>query len=85
MIHSFILHTQIFTTSHGSAHFRRCMIIELSHQGYSGYGEATEILYYGKDLDRMIALVKSHQTWVELLNIIDPVVAISAVVRKVSF
>ncbi len=49
------------------------MIIELSHQGYSGYGEATEILYYGKDLDRMIALVKSHQTWVELLNIIDPV------------
>ena len=56
-IHTYQLQTRkVFTTSHGSSNYRRCLILELSHEGLSGYGEATEILYYGKNLERMIQL-----------------------------
>ncbi len=72
-IHTYNLLTRkVFTTSHGSASYRRCMIIELSHQDLSGYGEATEILYYGKNLERMIQLVQEHKSWIESLDIIPP-------------
>ena len=73
VIHSFQLQTRkIFTTSHGSAAYRRCMVIELIHNDLSGYGEATEILYYGKNLERMMQLVKDHKSWIESLDIIPP-------------
>jgi len=62
----------VFTTSHGSAAFRRCLIVELQHEGYSGYGEATEILYYGKNLEEMVQRVKASQDWIESTVIIDP-------------
>lgn len=73
IIHTFQLQTKkIFTTAHGSAAFRRCMIIELQHEGKSGYGEATEILYYGKNLERMVHLAKSNASWIEGLDILPP-------------
>ncbi|MEP7323159.1 MAG: dipeptide epimerase [Saprospiraceae bacterium] len=72
-IHTYHLQTRkVFTTSHGSAAYRRCLIIELSHEGLSGYGEATEILYYGKNLERMIQLVRMNTEWIESMDIIPP-------------
>lgn len=74
ILHTYKLLTRkVFTTSHGSAAFRRCLIIELEHEGFSGYGEATEILYYGKNLEAMIQMVKASQDWIESSPVIDPV------------
>jgi len=75
IIHTYKLLTRkVFTTSHGSAAFRRCLIVELEHEGFSGYGEATEILYYGKNLEAMIQLIKANRDWIESSTIIDPFV-----------
>lgn len=72
-IHTYQLNTRkVFTTSHGSAAYRRCMIIELEQDGCSGYGEATEILYYGKNLEAMIRLVKENQEWIENGVLLEP-------------
>lgn len=72
-IHTYNLQTRkVFTTSHGSAANRRCMILELKHEGSSGYGEATEILYYGKNLEKMVQLVLDHKSWIESMDIIPP-------------
>jgi L-Ala-D/L-Glu epimerase len=73
IVHSFRLRTRkTFTTSHGSADHRNCLIVELQADGHSGYGEATEILYYGKDLQRMVQLLAQHQSWLETLDLIEP-------------
>jgi hypothetical protein len=48
------------------------MILELKHEGSSGYGEATEILYYGKNLEKMVQLVLDHKSWIESMDIIPP-------------
>jgi len=75
ILHTFKLLTRkVFTTSHGSAAFRRCLVVELQHEGCSGYGEATEILYYGKNLEEMIQRVKASQDWIESTTITDPFV-----------
>lgn len=75
ILHTYRLLTRkIFTTSHGSAAFRRCLIVELQQDGYSGYGEATEILYYGKNLEAMIQLVKINQDWIESMPVADPLI-----------
>lgn len=75
IIHTFRLTTRkTFTTSHGSAHFRNALIIELIEDNHRGYGEATEILYYAKDINKMIALVKKHQTWIESLDLVPPTI-----------
>lgn len=72
-IHTYQLQTRkVFTTSHGSAAYRRCMIVELEHRGVSGYGEATEILYYDKNLERMVKSVLDHKSWIESLDLIPP-------------
>ena len=72
-IHTYNLQTRkVFTPSHGSAAYRRCMILELKHEGSSGYGEATEILYYGKNLEKMVQLVLDHKSWIESMDIIPP-------------
>lgn len=72
-LHTYKLITRkVFTTSHGSADHRRCLIVELEQDGCQGYGEATEILYYGKNLEAMIDLVKRHQDWIESLPIAEP-------------
>jgi len=72
-IHTYILKTRkVFTTSHGSADHRRCLIVELEHEGCKGYGEATEILYYGKNLEAMVRLVQGNKEWIESLPMADP-------------
>lgn len=74
-IHTYKLFTRkTFTTSHGSSNFRNSLILELIEDGHHGYGEATEILYYGKDIHQMVQLVKKHQAWLESLDLLPPTV-----------
>lgn len=73
ILHTFKLLTRkVFTTSHGSAAFRRCLVVELQHEGFSGFGEATEILYYGKNLEDMVQMINASREWIEASIIIDP-------------
>lgn len=73
IIHTFKLYTRkVFTTSHGSASYRHSLVIELIEDDKRGYGEATEILYYGKDIKKMVALVQKHKTWIESLDLLPP-------------
>ncbi|MBP6795774.1 MAG: dipeptide epimerase [Saprospiraceae bacterium] len=73
IIHTFKLFTRkVFTTSHGSSSYRNSLVIELVEEDKRGYGEATEILYYGKDINNMIALVQKQATWIESLDLLPP-------------
>ena len=73
IIHTFKLYTRkVFTTSHGSSSYRNSLVIELVEEDKRGYGEATEILYYGKDVHKMIALVQKHRSWIESLDLLPP-------------
>ena len=48
-----------FTISHGSRDFQPTLIVILSDQGFTGYGEAAATVYYGVSVDKMIASIKS--------------------------
>lgn len=73
IIHTFKLYTRkVFTTAHGSANYRHSLVLELIEDGKTGYGEATEILYYGKNINKMIALVQKHKAWIESLDLLPP-------------
>jgi len=75
IIHTFKLNTRkVFTTAHGSANYRNSLVLELIEDGKKGYGEATEILYYGKNINSMIALVQKHKAWIESLDLLPPAI-----------
>ncbi|WP_436716351.1 dipeptide epimerase [Roseiconus lacunae] len=42
-----------FTIARGSTSVQRSLIVELQHEGQSGYGEVTENSYYGHTIDSM--------------------------------
>ncbi|MDX1760751.1 MAG: dipeptide epimerase [Christiangramia sp.] len=48
-----------FTISHGSRDFQPTLIVILSDQGFTGYGEAAATVYYGVTVNKMIASIKS--------------------------
>ncbi|UJH90136.1 dipeptide epimerase [Antarcticibacterium sp. 1MA-6-2] len=57
--HSFDLELRnTFTISHGSRDFQPSLIVELNDQGYSGYGEAAAVFYYGITVEKMISDLK---------------------------
>ena len=53
-----------FTISHGSRNFQPTMIVALSDEGFTGYGEAAATSYYGVTVEKMQASLKSVEALV---------------------
>lgn len=50
-----------FTISHGSRNFQPSLIVELNHEGFSGYGEAAATSYYGVSLENMMSAIRKAE------------------------
>jgi len=61
-----------FTIAHGTFHFREAVILELREGSLSGFGEATVITYYGKNLEQFLTVLKKHKAFIEALNLDTP-------------
>lgn len=61
-----------FTISKGTFHYRNALIIILDEGGMQGYGECTEISYYGISIDAFIEELKSSKSRIELIPFDDP-------------
>jgi len=65
-LHRFLLPlTHTFTIARGSIDTRGSLIVELSAQGQSGFGEVTENSYYGQTLNSMSGAVEGVRSTVE--------------------
>lgn len=47
-----------FTISYGSRNFQPSLIVEMSHNGISGYGEAAATSYYGVTVEKMMEAIR---------------------------
>ena len=54
-----------FTIARGSLTHQRTLIVQLTHDGKSGFGEATEDTYYGQTLDSMTESIERVRNRVE--------------------
>lgn len=61
-----------FTIAKGSYSERRALIVQLSQDGCTGYGEATEITYYGVDLDRLRQTIADHADQLSGIELTSP-------------
>ena len=61
-----------FTIAYGTFHHREALIVELIDKGLSGFGEATAISYYGKNLADFIAVLETHRPLIEQCTFIHP-------------
>ncbi len=61
-----------FTTAHGLKTHQPTLIVELSFNGITGYGEAPAIVYYGVTLEGMIAELEQKIEVIKKYSIIDP-------------
>lgn len=61
-----------FTISYGTFHYREAVIVELVQDGFSGFGEATAISYYGKSMDYFLKTLSDKKQLIESLIIDDP-------------
>jgi L-Ala-D/L-Glu epimerase len=61
-----------FKTAHGLKTEQPTLIVKLGFRGVFGYGEATEIVYYGVTLDAMIAKLESGRKVIENYSLMHP-------------
>jgi len=61
-----------FTISRGTVSVQPTLVVELSQNGQTGYGEATTNSYYHATLDNMTAALESVQPALESLSLDDP-------------
>lgn len=61
-----------FTIAYGTFNFREAVIVELKEGELSGYGEATVITYYGKNLAQFLSVLAEHKAFIETLKIETP-------------
>ncbi len=61
-----------FRTAHGLKTEQPTLIIQLGFRGLHGYGEATEIVYYGVSIDNMIEQLEQKRSVIENYSLIDP-------------
>ena len=61
-----------FTIAHGTFQYREAIIVELQDGPLSGFGEATVITYYGKNLAQFQSILKENQSFIESLTITNP-------------
>ena len=63
---------ETFSISYGSYSFREALIVSLSKNGKTGYGECTVIDYYGINLDDFTQKLAEIQTQIEKQYIKHP-------------
>lgn len=63
-----------FTISKGTFHYRNALIIILEKEGIQGYGECTEISYYGISIDAFIETLKASKSQIESLAFDHPTI-----------
>src|ERR1700722_2514111 len=61
-----------FTISRGTKTHQPTLIIELSHNGLTGYGEAPAISYYHIPVEKMIADLEAKRPFIEKFALTDP-------------
>ncbi len=61
-----------FKTAHGLKTEQPTLIIKLGFRGLWGYGEATEIVYYGVTIDDMVEKLEQKRKVIEAYSLIDP-------------
>lgn len=61
-----------FTIAHGTFHYREAVVVELISGQFSGFGEATAISYYGKDLSSFIRVLEEHRALIERFTLTIP-------------
>jgi len=61
-----------FTIAHGIFHVRDAIILELQADGFSGFGEATVITYYGKSLAKFMEVLQEHRAFITSLKLHHP-------------
>ena len=72
-IHTYQLQLKhTFSISHESRDVMPSLIVELSQDGYSGYGEATETRYYGVTLEGMIKTLEQLKPVIEKTPLVTP-------------
>ncbi len=63
---------ETFSISYGDYSFREALIISLSHNNKSGYGECTAIDYYKIDLQSYLIIIQKIQAQIESQKIVAP-------------
>jgi len=61
-----------FTIAHGTFHYREAIVVELIENGISGFGEATVITYYGKNLNQFLSVIQNNKSVIETLSLENP-------------
>lgn len=64
---------EIFSISYGSYSHRDALVVSLSKNGSTGYGECTAIDYYGIDLEVFVLKLESIQVLIEKQSISHPI------------
>lgn len=54
-----------FKIAHDERSVQKTLIVELSNEEYSGFGEATASRYYGNSIESMISLLEEHRALIE--------------------
>ncbi|MEN9335941.1 MAG: hypothetical protein RLZZ500_928 [Bacteroidota bacterium] len=52
---------ETFSISYGNYQYREALLVQLSHAGFTGYGECTAITYYHIDLQAFHQLLQRHE------------------------
>jgi L-alanine-DL-glutamate epimerase-like enolase superfamily enzyme len=66
IIHPYNLELEhTFTITHESRNFQNGLVVELQHEGFSGFGEASATTYYGQTLEGMIEKLESLRLIIE--------------------
>lgn len=61
-----------FTISHGSRNFQPSLVVEIEHDGHTGFGEAAATSYYGVTVEEMIGAIKGVESLVRKNIDLDP-------------
>ncbi len=73
IIHPYNLELEhTFTITHESRKFQNGLVVELQHEGFSGFGEASATTYYGQTLEGMIEKLESLRAVIESSVIENP-------------
>ncbi len=61
-----------FTTAHGLKTVQPALVVKLGFRGFFGYGEATEIVYYGVTIADMVAKLEASRRAIESYSLTTP-------------
>lgn len=73
----------LFTISRGSLSVQETLIVQIEHEGYFGYGEATSNAYYGATIASMSSIVESMRSIVECGSPLRPLPLIAELAAHV--